>query len=241
MRIILIAIVIAFTNIAIGMESKRVLSFGAHPDDIEIGCAGTEYQLIQQGYEVTHVYVTSGEAGSQEIPKNKLAKIREEEAQQSAKILGVKSVRFLKFPDGLTHFTEDMRIQVINIIREIQPDIIFVHGNSDLFPDHKIVNQLVLSAAKASAGPWFQNSVGKPWAVAKIYGYEVWHPMSEYQVAINITPSIDTKIKALSAFKSQIGPTRYDEAFKGLARYRGVMSWAGEYAEVFEVLKTSPV
>lgn len=43
---------------------KQILSFGAHPDDVEIGCAGAEYLLMQKGYEVTHVYVTSGEAGS---------------------------------------------------------------------------------------------------------------------------------------------------------------------------------
>lgn len=217
---------------------NKILSFGAHPDDIEIGCGGTEYQFIQAGYEVIHVYVTSGEAGSQEIPKSELSKMREDESLDAAKILGVKSVHFLRFPDGLTHFTPEMRIQVVNLIREHQPEIIFVHGKCDLFPDHKIVHELVMSASKAAAGPWFQESVGEPWSVSKIYGYEVWHPMSEYQKAVNITDAIDIKMKALSAYPSQMIPTQYDEAFKGLARYRGVMSWVGKYAEVFEVLKT---
>ena len=53
----------------------------------------------------------------------------------------------------------------------------------------------------------------------------------------DITNSIDIKLKALSCFESQVKPTRYDEAFKGLARYRGVMSWVGSFAEVFEVIK----
>jgi LmbE family N-acetylglucosaminyl deacetylase len=217
---------------------KQVLSFGAHPDDIEIGCAGTEYQLIQAGYEVNHVYITSGEAGSQTIPKTQLAQLRENEARQSASVLGVKSVEFLRCADGLTHFTEADRVQVINLIRRIQPEIIFVHGKCDKFPDHAIVHQLVMSAITAAAGPWFQDSEGAPWSVKQVFGFEVWHPMPSFQYASDITQALDKKLEALQCFASQVGPTRYDEAFKGLARYRGVMSWAGEYAEVFEVLKT---
>ena len=220
--------------------NQRILSFGAHPDDIEIGCAGTEYKLIQQGYEAFHVYVTSGEAGSQTAPKSELAATRETEAHRSADVLGVKRVEFLKCHDGFTHFDEDIRLKVINLIREIQPDIVFVHGNCDLFPDHKIVNNLVISAIQAAAGPWFQDTTGKPWSVNHIFGYEVWHPIQQYQWAVDITNTLDTKLKALSCFTSQVEPTRYDEAFKGLARYRGVMSWVGEYAEVFEVIKTEP-
>lgn len=216
---------------------KQILSFGAHPDDIEIGCGGTEYQLIQQDYEVTHVYITSGEAGSQTIPKHELAALREKEALQSAACLGVKRVEFLRANDGFTSFTEAQRIQVINLIRAVQPDIIFVHGACDSFPDHQIVHQLVMGAITAAAGPWFQETTGNPWSVKQVYGYEVWHPIQHYQLAINITASIEAKMEALSCFTSQIVPTRYDEAFRGLARYRGVMSWVGEYAEVFEVIK----
>lgn len=219
-------------------SNKRILSFGAHPDDIEIGCGGTESYLIDQGCEVTHVYVTSGEAGSQTIPKQELAALREQEALNSAKALGVKDVRFMRCADGLTAFTEADRVAVINMIREIKPQVVFVHGQCDAFPDHAIVHNLVMSAVQAAAGPWFQDSVGEPWAVETIYGYEVWHPMSHFQCVVDISKTIDAKMKALSYFKSQVEPTRYDEAFKGLARYRGVMSWSGDYAEVFEVIKT---
>lgn len=121
----------------------------------------------------------------------------------------------------------------------IKPDIIFVHGECDRFPDHQIVHQLVMSAISAAAGPWFQETTGEPWSVKQVLGYEVWHPMQHYQLAIDITETIQAKMEALACFKSQIGPTRYDEAFHGLARYRGVMSWVGKYAEVFEVIKSN--
>jgi len=217
--------------------AKRILSFGAHPDDIEIGCGGTEFHLIQHGYEATHVYVTSGEAGSQTLPKSELAAIRKKEAKESARMLGVSNVEFLNYPDGLTYFTEEARIRVINIIRRVKPHIIFVHGKCDLFPDHRIVHDLVMSSIAGAAGPWFQDTQGEPWSVDKVFGYEVWHPMQSYQWASDITKTIDKKIEALECFKSQVGPTKYHEAFKGLARYRGVMSFVGKYVEVFEVLK----
>lgn len=221
--------------------NKKILSFGAHPDDIELGCGGTERKLIQEGYEVTHVYITSGEAGSQTIEKHELRSLREKEALDSADLLGVKDVIFLRAPDGLTLFTEELRAKVINLIREIQPEIVFVHGACDLFPDHRIVHQLILSAITGAAGPWFQETTGVPWAVKQILGYEVWHPMQDYALAIDITETLQAKMEALACFKSQVDPTRYDEAFKGLARYRGVMSWAGDYAEVFEVIKTNVI
>lgn len=216
---------------------KRVLSFGAHPDDIELGCAGTEYKLIQQGYEIYHVYVTSGESGSQTLSKHSLAALREKEALDAAELLGAKDVIFLRAADGFTHFTEALRTEVINLIRYTRPEIIFVHGACDLFPDHRLVHQLVMSAVAAAAGPWFQETEGEPWLVKQIFGYEVWHPMSQYQLAVDITEFMEAKEKVLSCYKTQIEPTRYDEAFKGLARYRGVMSWAGSYAEVFEIIK----
>ena len=221
--------------------SKNILSFGAHPDDIELGCAATEASLIKKGHTVIHGYVTSGEAGSQTISRNDLRKTRESEARESAKVLGVKEVIFLRYPDGLTGFTEMMRIEIINIIRKIRPEIIFVHETNETFPDHKIVNDLVLSAVAGAAGPWFQETEGEPYSTPTILGYEVWHPLNNFQFAVDISDTIDLKMKALSCYESQIGPTKYDEAFKGLARYRGVMTWKGKYAEVFEVIKSDNI
>lgn len=127
------------------------------------------------------------------------------------------------------------------MIREIRPEIIFVHETKETFPDHKIVSDLVLSAVSGAAGPWFQETKGTPFSPNKILGYEVWHPIGNYHLAKDITDKIEIKIKALSCYKSQVSPTRYDDAFKGLARYRGVMSWIGKYVEVFEVIKIDKI
>ncbi|MEX1324641.1 MAG: PIG-L deacetylase family protein [Synechococcaceae cyanobacterium] len=216
-----------------------LLAFGAHPDDIEIGCGGTVRKLIEQGWRAVHVCVTSGEAGSSTIDRTTLAATREQEAQRAAEVLGSERVEFLRAPDGLTAYSRELKIAVIDLIRAVRPEILFVHASSDAFPDHRVVHELVMAAAAGAAGPWYQEARGEPHAPATILGYEVWHPLSTPQLAVDISTTVERKLEALRCHRSQIGPTHYDEAFLGLARYRGVMSFAGSHAEVFELLRTS--
>ncbi|CAK6696111.1 1D-myo-inositol 2-acetamido-2-deoxy-alpha-D-glucopyranoside deacetylase [Synechococcus sp. CBW1107] len=217
---------------------STILAIGAHPDDIEIGCGGTVRKLIQQGWRAVHVCVTSGEAGSSTIDKSVLAATREQEARRAAEVLGSERVVFLGAPDGLTQYSRDQKIAVIDLIREVRPEILFLHASSDSFPDHRVVHELVMNAVAGAAGPWYQESTGEPHRPATILGYEVWHPLSSHELAVDITATVERKMDALRCHRSQIESMHYDEAFLGLARYRGVMSFAGSHAEVFEVLRT---
>ncbi len=220
---------------------KKVLSFGAHPDDIEIGCGGTEALLSRKGYEIYHVYATSGEAGSQEVPREELRDIRKEEAQRASDILGARIMAFLEYPDGLTAFTGEMKMDVMNLIRSVRPDIVFIHSSRDAVQDHRVVHELVMSALKGAAGPWFQEAEGEPWTPETVLGYEVWHPLEQFELSVDITETIEKKIEALQCHRSQMARISYDDACKGLARYRGVISGAGDYAEVFEVIRVSRI
>ena len=216
-----------------------ILAFGAHPDDIEFGCGGTVRKLIEKGWSAVHVCVTSGEAGSSTIDRATLAATREQEARRAAEVLGAERVHFLRAADGLTQYSRDHKIAVINLIREVRPDILFVHASSDQFPDHKLIHELVMSAVAGAAGPWYQESIGEPHLARTILGYEVWHPLNTYQLSVDITTTVERKLAALRCHRSQIEATHYDEASLGLARYRGVMSFSSTHAEVFEVLRTS--
>jgi LmbE family N-acetylglucosaminyl deacetylase len=221
-------------------KTKRVLSFGTHPDDIEIGCGGTEALLAQKGYEITHVILTSGEAGSDRLPPWEMAAIREKEAIESAKVIGACGVEFMKYPDGLTGFTREMKVDLIRIVRRLKPHILFVHERNESSLGHRVANELVLEAVQAGSGPWFQEAGGAPWSPEIVLGYEVWHPLGRYEFAVDISATLETKLKALACHRSQTAGVRYDEAVRGLARWRGVMSLSGGDAEVFEVIKASP-
>jgi LmbE family N-acetylglucosaminyl deacetylase len=95
---------------------KTVLAIGTHPDDIEIGCAGTLSILNNQGYELVFLVTTLGEEGSNLISKSKLSDIRKKEAQKSAHLLGASKIIFLGLPDGLTSFLKEDKIGLIKIL-----------------------------------------------------------------------------------------------------------------------------
>ena len=181
-----------------------ILAFGAHPDDIEFGCGGTVRKLIEKGWSAVHVCVTSGEAGSSTIDRATLAATREQEARRAAEVLGAERVHFLRAADGLTQYSRDHKIAVINLIREVRPEILFVHASSDQFPDHKLIHELVMSAVAGAAGPWYQESIGKPHLASTILGYEVWHPLNTFQLSVDITTTVERKLAALRCHQSQI-------------------------------------
>ncbi len=217
--------------------TKRVLSFGTHPDDIEIGCGGTELKLIKKGYHVTHIFVTSGESGSQSLSREELGAAREREAVAAAAMMGISDVRFMRFEDGLTEYSRSMKLEVVDVIRSIKPEIIFTHSPQDNFPQHKVVSKLIENAIIHASGPWYQETKEQPWNTPVVLGYEVWFPMNKWQTAVDITDTIELKLKALACHQSQIEDVKYDEAFGGLARYRGEMTFASKYAEAFEIIK----
>lgn len=216
--------------------SPTVLSFGAHPDDIEFGCGGTEAMLAARGCRIVHAVLTSGESGGRGVKPEELARTREHEAIDAARVLGVLEVKFFRYLDGLTQFSREMKVELIRLLRRLRPQTVFVHSSQDSFPDHRIVHQLVMSALTAAAGPWYAEAEGDPHRVSQVYGYEVWHPLSSPQTYMDVSGSITKKIEALKCHRSQMGPIPYDEAALGLARYRGTLSMRGRYAEAFEVL-----
>jgi LmbE family N-acetylglucosaminyl deacetylase len=221
------------------MSSKRYLFVGAHPDDIEFGCGGTVAKLIKEGHHCTFIVATNGDQGSLILDRDELAKTRKQEAIASAKYLGVTEIEFLNLPDGLTKFTFQHKIKLIEMIRKYKPDAVFTHSKYDHHPDHEIIHRLTIAAIKSAHGPWFKEASGKPHQVDAIYGYEVWNPINEYQLSIDITPYFSQKNNALAEHKSQTTDYPYENAIKGLAQYRGAMINGTGLAEVFEVLRTS--
>lgn len=216
---------------------KTILAIGAHPDDIEIGCGGTLSILKDKGYELIHLIMTSGEEGSLHSHKKQNAEKRESEATQSGKLLNASQIIFFREPDGLTSFSKDAKIKLISILRKIKPDIIFTHARSDHFSDHQLVHQLTCAAVLAAQGPWYPEAEGGSHHVKEVYGYEVWNPISDFQLAVDISATIERKMELIRCHQSQIRGVDYIAAITGLAKYRGVMSMTGNFAEVFEVLK----
>jgi len=216
---------------------KKVLIFSPHPDDDVIGCGESIAKHIKQGNKATVVYMTSGEAGSLKYSKEELAKIREDEAKNAAKVLGVEDIIFLRNPDGYLEYNKENLIKIIEIIREEKPNIVYIPHKNDAHKDHKTTYELVIEAVVRASGPWFQECKKEPWLVEVVLCYEVWTPLQEISYVEDITDFIEQKIKAIRQHKSQIQDVQYDEAARGLNRYRGIMTGKGKYCECFQVLR----
>lgn len=118
-----------------------ILAFGAHPDDVELSCAGTLIKHIKLGYTVAIVDLTRGEMGTRGT-----AKIRDEEAAIAAKIMRVKYRENMNMRDGFVINDERHQTLVAQMIRKYKPRVVFCNAIEDRHPDHGRASKLVSDA-----------------------------------------------------------------------------------------------
>lgn len=125
---------------------KSVLAVGAHPDDLEILCAGTLARYARRGVRVVMAVATDGSAGHMVIPPEELAQIRREEARRSAAVIGAALI-WMGYTDELIFEDISTRLRFVDLIRQAQPDLILTHDPHDYHPDHRVVSRLVFDAS----------------------------------------------------------------------------------------------
>ena len=207
----------------------RVLVIAPHPDDESIGCGGTVALHVQRGDTVNVVFLTSGELGLKQFPREKVWKIREAEADAACKVLGVGERQFLRLPDWtLGDDIASAATKVAPLLRQIAPELVYVPHPNEWHPDHKASLPVLRAALQSSR-------LAEP----TLRGYEVWTPIAEYQHVENITKTMQKKLRALRKHASQLKEWDYVRAVKGLNEYRGAMAGRCRYAEVFQDLSTT--
>ncbi|MDB5075221.1 MAG: LmbE family protein [Chloroflexi bacterium] len=122
------------------------MAIGAHPDDCDIGAGGVAALYARAGHQVDFVSVTNGDAGHHHIGGAPLARQRQGEAHAAARVAGIRYT-VLDNHDGELEPTLANRRQIIRLIRETRPDVIFTHRPNDYHPDHRATAQLVQDAA----------------------------------------------------------------------------------------------
>jgi LmbE family N-acetylglucosaminyl deacetylase len=214
----------------------KVLVVAPHPDDDIIGCGGSIIRHIRTGHTVAAVYMTSGEAGSLVYSKEELRLIRETEARAAAALMGFDDLIFLRNADGCLSADPDNVTCLTRIIRAKRPEIIYFPHAGEGCRDHRITHEICTEALKRARGPWFQECPGEPWSVVGVLCYEVWTPLTEASYVEEISDCIELKLEALRLHISQLASIPYDEAVRGLNRYRGIMTGRGDYCECFQIL-----
>lgn len=178
-----------------------LLAFGAHPDDVELSCAGTLLKHIDQGKKAGIVDLTRGELGTRGT-----AEIRMKEAAKAAKILGVSVRDNLGMADGFFVNDRAHRELVIQKIRQYRPSIVLCNAVSDRHPDHGRSSALVSEACYYSGlqkiSTRLKGKQQEPWRPAAVYHY-VQDRYIIPDILVDITPFADKKMEAIQAFSSQ--------------------------------------
>ena len=141
-----------------------ILAFGAHPDDVELGCAGTILKEISLGKTVGIIDLTRGELGTRGS-----AEIRDQEANAAAKILGVSVRENLEMRDGFFVNDEKHQLEVIKMIRKYRPEIVLCNAIDDRHIDHAKGSKLVSDAC-------FLSGLRKVETIVDGESQEAWRP-----------------------------------------------------------------
>jgi LmbE family N-acetylglucosaminyl deacetylase len=228
---------------------KRAMSIYAHPDDQEFSIGGTLAKWSRDGSEIISVIITSGDSGSNDPAKDgsykqELAELREKEQLAANAILGVKETIFLRYPDGELEPTIGLRKDLTRLIRRFKPDTVLA-GNPEAWfygdeylnhPDHRAAARAACEAVFPSAGSrlMFADLLAEgyePHEVKRLY----IHGTDKVNTWVDISETLDLKVKALQQHISQIDPNEVEKWMR---------EWAAEeakgqemkYAEAYKVM-----
>ena len=188
-----------------------ILAFGAHPDDVELGCGGSIAKARSQGKSVGVIDLTRGELGTRGS-----AEIRDQEAAKAAKVLQLSFRKNLAFRDGFFVNDEAHQLAVIQMIRLHQPKVVLCNAIEDRHIDHAKGSKLVsdacfLSGLKKIVTKDEAGNIQDPWRPAQVYHYIQWKEITPAFV-VDISNHLETKMEAIHAYSSQFYDAKSDES-----------------------------
>lgn len=178
-----------------------ILAFGAHPDDIELGCSGTIAKEISLGKKVGIIDLTRGELGTRGS-----VEIRNSEARQAATLLGISVRENLDMRDGFFVNDEEHQLKVIEMIRKYQPEIVLCNAVDDRHIDHgkgsKLVSDACFLSGLRQIKTEFSGVAQEAWRPKVVYHYIQWKNL-EPDFVVDITEFMDIKMDSILAYGSQ--------------------------------------
>ncbi len=188
------------------MTAVDILVVGAHPDDAEVGMGGLIHKMVQDGYAVGILDLTEGELASRGSPKE-----RAEEAQASAKVLGVVRRETAKIKDGRVANTWEQQRKVVPLLRSFKPKILIAPMSNDRHPDHEAAHELVRDANyMAGLAQMDPDAQREPHRAMRRFFYRVYGDPTPPQLIMDISDHMDAKLEALGQYKSQFFNPEYE-------------------------------
>ncbi len=229
-------------------SSLRILAIHAHPDDIELQCAGTLLRLKQLGCQISLATMTPGDCGSAELGPDEIAVVRRGEAKRSADLIGA-DYTCLEFRDLSIVVDNDSRRRVTEVIRRSRPDIVITAPPVDYMSDHEMTSHLVRDACFNASCPNYATRQWDPapatqkipylYYVDPIEGIDYYGNAIPADFIIDVSATMETKLEMLACHASQREWLRrqhgLDEYLDGCRRWsaaRGAKI-GREYGEAF--------
>jgi LmbE family N-acetylglucosaminyl deacetylase len=202
------------------IQTMNILAIGAHPDDIEYGCAGTLIKYAERGHRIHLMVLTGGEEGGS-------SEERHREQNAAAKIIGAQQVFWGDYIDTQLPLNKELIDKIEEVLAEIKPDLILVNYGDDTHQDHRILTQATMSATRY---------------VRNVLFFEV--PTTQNfnpQVYVDISDTLERKFQVLEAHASQVMKTNIEdmsiaELARANATFRGIQGRV-KFAEAFSPLR----
>ena len=178
-----------------------ILAFGAHPDDVELGCGGTIAKEISLGKKVGIIDLTRGELGTRGSKE-----IRDTEAAKAAEILGISIRENLNMRDGFFVNDESHQLEIIKILRKYKPEIVLCNAIDDRHIDHgkgsKLVSDACFLSGLTKIETKFNDEIQEAWRPKLVYHYIQWKNIQP-DFVVDISGFNEIKVAAILAYGSQ--------------------------------------
>ena len=202
------------------IRKMNILAIGAHPDDIEYGCAGTLIKYAQRGHHIYLMVLTSGQEGGS-------SEIRKQEQKNAAELMSAQKIFWGGYHDTQLPLNKELIEKIEEVLGEVNPDLILVNYGDDTHQDHRILTQATMSATRY---------------IRNVLFFEV--PTTQNfnpQVYVDISDTLEQKFKVLEAHASQVMKTNIEDMYiielaQANATFRGIQGRV-KFAEAFAPLR----
>lgn len=192
-----------------------ILVFGAHPDDAELSCGAVIAKEVSLGKKVGIIDLTRGELGTRGS-----AEIRDTEADNAAKILGVSVRENLRFRDGFFINDENHQMAVIQMIRKYRPDVVICNAVDDRHIDHGRASRLVSDSCFLSGLLKIKTAIDsteqEAWRPKQVYHYIQWKN-TEPDFVVDVSGFMEKKVASVMAYTSQFYDPESNEPITPIA------------------------
>jgi bacillithiol biosynthesis deacetylase BshB1 len=193
----------------------HILAIAAHPDDIELGCAGTLIKHAEAGQAVGIIDLTQGELGT----RGSVA-LRYQEAQLAAKVMGVAVRENACMADGFFKNDEEHQRQLITYIRKYRPEIVLANALSDRHPDHgkggRLIADACFLAGLRKIVTLHEGAPQEPWRPRRVY-HMIQDRLHEPTFIVDISSAFLKKMEAIRCYRSQFHDPESEEPMTYIA------------------------